>query len=130
MISFDNPGAPGSIRMPAMNQASICLTSSGNCKGKSVLAICAFGSSAIATQRAKSASDQTRPVPAGPFKLDIAISLVRSLAFFGAGNRIDTSLAASGRGFGGCGGCDAAIDIPMPKTAAIARLAVINLRDD
>jgi len=30
MISGDNPGAPGSIRMPATNQASIFFTASGN----------------------------------------------------------------------------------------------------
>ena len=63
------------------------------------------GSSAIARKRPKSASDQSRPCSVaadGPFRSDNASRLPRSPAFLGTGNRIETSLAASGRGFGVC----------------------------
>ena len=65
------------------------------------------------------------PGPEKPFKFDSAIRLLRSLAFPWGGKRIERSLAASGRGVGGC---DAAIETLTTRAPATMRAIAVNFR--
>src|SRR5277367_5439199 len=100
-MSLERPGAPASMRMPAINQASTERASAGRLICAPEPETCACGPLAMARNCWKTASGQMGSRLVGSWGFGVvtsatAMRLAKSAALVGAGKSQETSLAESG----------------------------------